>query len=86
MHTGAPTAASGADFDAITAVVLGGIAFTGGKGTMGGCFIGLMIIQCFNTGLSVVGVSSFWQSVAKGILLIFALVLDDFRMRSASGK
>lgn len=86
MHTGAPTAASGADFDAITAVVLGGVAFTGGKGTMGGCFIGLMIIQCFNTGLSVVGVSSFWQSVAKGILLIFALVLDDFRMRSASGK
>ena len=51
MHTGAPTAASGADFDAITAAVLGGVAFTGGKGTMVGCFIGLMIIQCFNTGL-----------------------------------
>lgn len=84
MHTGAPTAASGADFDAITAAVLGGVAFTGGKGTMTGCFIGLMIIQCFNTGLSVIGVSSFWQSVAKGLLLIFALILDHFRMRSMS--
>lgn len=84
MHTGAPTAASGADFDAITAVVLGGVAFTGGKGTMGGCFAGLMIIQCFNTGLSVVGVSSFWQSVAKGLLLVFALMLDHFRMKHAA--
>ena len=84
MHTGAPTAASGADFDAITAAVLGGVAFTGGKGTMVGCFIGLMIIQCFNTGLSVVGVSSFWQSVAKGLLLVFALVLDHFRMKTVS--
>ena len=84
MHTGAPTAASGADFDAITAAVLGGVAFTGGKGPMVGCFIGLMIIQCFNTGLSVVGVSSFWQSVAKGLLLVFALVLDHFRMKTVS--
>ena len=84
MHTGAPMAASGADFDAITAAVLGGVAFTGGKGTMVGCFIGLMIIQCFNTGLSVVGVSSFWQSVAKGLLLVFALVLDHFRMKTVS--
>ena len=84
MHTGAPTAASGADFDAITAAVLGGVAFTGGKGTMVGCFIGLMIIQCFNTGLSVVGVSSFWLSVAKGLLLVFALVLDHFRMKTLS--
>lgn len=84
MHTGAPVAAEGADFDAITAAVLGGVAFTGGKGTMGGCFIGLMIIQCFNIGLSVVGVSSFWQSVAKGLLLIFALILDHFRMKKLS--
>ena len=51
---------------------------------MVGCFIGLMIIQCFNTGLSVVGVSSFWQSVAKGLLLVFALVLDHFRMKTVS--
>lgn len=79
MHTGAPTAASGADFDAITAAILGGVAFSGGKGTMGGAFLGLMIIQCFNTGLSVIGVSSFWQSVAKGLLLIFALIIDYFR-------
>ena len=83
MHTGAPTAASGADFDAITAAVLGGVAFTGGKGTMVGCFAGLMIIQCFSTGLSVIGVSSFWQSVAKGLLLVMALIIDYFRERAS---
>lgn len=80
MHTGQPTACAGADLDAITAAILGGVALSGGKGDMLGCFLGLMIIQCFNTGLSVIGVSSFWQSVAKGLLLIMALVLDYFRM------
>ena len=80
MHVGAPTAVSGTDFDAITAAILGGVALSGGKGTMGGCFVGLLIIQCFNTGLSVVGVSSFWQSVAKGLLLLVALIFDYFRV------
>lgn len=79
MHSGAPTAVIGCEFDAITAAVLGGVAFTGGIGTMGGCFIGLIIIQCFNNGLTVTGVSSFWQIVAQGLLLIGALVLDHYR-------
>ena len=42
-----------------------------------------MIIQCFSTGLSVIGVSSFWQSVAKGLLLVMALVIDYFRERAS---
>ncbi len=82
MHSGAPTAVIGTEFDAITAAVLGGVAFTGGMGTMGGCFIGLIIIQCFNNGLTVTGVSSFWQIVAQGSLLIGALILDYYRRRS----
>jgi ribose transport system permease protein len=79
MHSGAPSAVHGAEFDGITAAVLGGVVFSGGTGTLGGCFIGLLIIQCFNNGLTVVGVSSFWQIVAKGLLLIAALILDYFR-------
>jgi ribose transport system permease protein len=80
MHAGTPTAMQHAEFDAITAVVLGGVAFSGGKGTIVGAFIGLMIIQCFNYGLNSVGVSSFWQIVAKGLLLIMALIFDYFRV------
>lgn len=79
LNTGAPSAIIGSEFDAITAVVLGGVAFNGGKGNMVGCFIGLLIIQCFSNGLTVLGVSSFWQTVAQGALLVLALILDDYR-------
>jgi ribose transport system permease protein len=81
MHSGQPGAGAGAEFDAITAAVLGGVAFTGGKGDLLGCFIGLLIIQCFSNGLTVVNVSSFWQVVAKGLLLIAALIFDYVRRK-----
>lgn len=81
MHSGQPAGGSGAEFDAITAAILGGVAFTGGKGNLLGCFIGLLVMQCFNNGLTVVNVSSFWQVVAKGLLLIAALVFDYIRRK-----
>jgi len=79
MHAALPGAVSGLEFDAITAAILGGVAFTGGKGTMLGCFIGLLIMQSFNNGLTAVQVPAFWQVVAKGALLIGALIFDYFR-------
>jgi ribose transport system permease protein len=85
MHSGQPGGGSGAEFDAITAAILGGVAFSGGKGNLAGCFIGLLIMQCFNNGLTVINISAFWQIVAKGLLLITALVFDFFR-RKRLGK
>jgi ribose transport system permease protein len=82
MHAGSPSAMIGTEFVAITAAVLGGVAFSGGSGTLGGCFIGLLILNCFNNGLTVSNVSSFWQIVAQGMLLIVALISDFFRRRS----
>ncbi len=81
MHTGAASAVLGSEFNAITAAVLGGVSFTGGSGSIGGCFIGLIIIQSFSNGLTMINVSSFWQKVAQGMLLIGALLLDDFRRK-----
>lgn len=81
MHSGQPAGGSGAEFDAITAAILGGVAFSGGKGNLAGCFIGLLIMECFNNGLTVMNVSSFWQIVAKGLLLIAALIFDFFRRK-----
>ena len=86
MHSGQPGAGSGAEFEAITAAVLGGVAFTGGKGGLLGCFIGLLIIQCFSNGLTVVNVSSFWQVMAKGLLLIAALIFDYVRRKKLTLK
>lgn len=63
-------------FPAITAAILGGISFGGGSGGMLGCFLGLLIINGFNNGLSILGVSPYWQSMASGILLLIALTFD----------
>ena len=79
MRSGAPNAVTGSEFDAIIAAVLGGVAFTGGRGNFGGCLIGMLIIQCFSNGLNFMGMSSFWQQVAKGLLLIGSLLVDYFR-------
>lgn len=69
-------------FAAITAAIIGGISFTGGSGTMFGCFLGLLIINSFSNGLSILGVSPYWQAVASGLLLLVALVFDYISMRS----
>ena len=67
------------EFDAITAVILGGVSFVGGVGDMGGTILGIILIQAFNTGLTMVNVPTFWQYVAKGGLLLFALTTDYIR-------
>lgn len=82
MHMGSPTSVSGSEMDAITVAVLGGIAFTGGCGNMLGVAIATVLIAAFQNGLVVAGLSSYYQIVAKGILLIAALLLDYSRERS----
>lgn len=79
MNSGQPSACVNLEFDAITAVILGGVSFSGGVGTLGGTVLGVMLIQSFNTGLTMVGVQSFWQFVARGVLLLMALAIDYIR-------
>ena len=79
MNSGQPAANVNLEFDAITAVILGGVSFVGGVGNMGGTILGIFLIQSFNTGLTMVNVPSFWQYVAKGGLLLFALTTDYIR-------
>ncbi len=81
MNSGQPSACEALEFDAVTGCVLGGIAMSGGIGNMTGAFIGLLIMQGFGNGLSVLGVQSFWQKVAKGMLLIVALAFDLWRRK-----
>lgn len=86
MNSGQPSACDGLEFDAVTAAVLGGCAMTGGVGTMLGTFIGMVILQGFNTGMNMVGLQTFWQEVAKGLLLVAALAMDFYRKRSREKK
>lgn len=79
MNAGQPAANVNLEFDAITAVILGGTSFAGGVGSMFGTALGIILIQAFNTGLIMVNVDSFWQYVARGALLLFALTSDYIR-------
>ena len=79
MNSGQPAANINLEFDAITAVILGGVSFAGGVGDMFGTILGVILIQAFNTGLIMVNVSTFWQYVARGALLLFALTSDFIR-------
>ena len=81
MNSGQPSANVNLEFDAITAVVLGGVSMVGGVGSMGGTVLGVFLIQSFNTGLTMVNIPSFWQYVARGALLLFALTSDFLRRR-----
>ena len=70
-------------FPAITAAILGGFSFGGGSGNMLGCFLGLAIMNGFNNGLIVLGVSNFWQNSASGAILLLALTVDYFTTKRA---
>lgn len=79
MNSGQPSACENLEFDSITAVILGGVSFSGGVGTMFGTVLGIILIQAFNQGLTMIAVPTFWQYVARGALLLFALTSDYLR-------
>lgn len=81
LGAASPNNARGYELLVVTAIVLGGASLSGGRGSILGTFIGLMIIQVLATGLTLLNVQSFWQSVATGILLITAVSFDRLRER-----
>lgn len=71
-----PTAGSGYEMDAIAAVVLGGTSMSGGIGTITGTAIGVLIIGLLNNALNLLQVPSYYQDVAKGAVILIAVLLD----------
>lgn len=86
LSAAAPMAATGLELSVITAIVLGGASLNGGRGTVSGTIIGLMIIGVLNNGLVLLNVNTFWQDVARGTLLIIAVSFDQFRERWAAKR
>jgi ribose/xylose/arabinose/galactoside ABC-type transport system permease subunit len=72
---------NGMELDAIAAVIIGGTSLSGGVGGIGRTVIGVLIVTCLNAGLSHLGVSSSWQRVSIGVVIIFAVWLDVFQRR-----
>lgn len=76
LNSAQPTAGTSYELDAIAAVVLGGTSLTGGKGRIVGTLIGVLIIGVLNNGLNLLGVSSFYQQVVKGVVILIAVLID----------
>jgi len=76
LNSAQPTAGNMFELDAIAAVVLGGTSLTGGRGWIVGTVIGALIIGVLNNGLNLIGVSSFFQQVVKGAVILIAVLLD----------
>ncbi|GAA0430155.1 ABC transporter permease [Leifsonia naganoensis] len=74
--TGSPTLGQGYELDAIAAVVIGGASLLGGRGTVWGTALGLLLIQTLNNGLDILTVPAYWQDVIKGILIVAAVAVD----------
>lgn len=81
LNSAQPTAGTSYELDAIAAVVLGGTSLSGGRGRIVGTLIGALIIGTLNNGLNLLGVSSFYQMVVKGIVIVIAVLID--RKKSA---
>jgi ribose transport system permease protein len=80
-NAGSPTAGQLLELDAITAVVIGGASFFGGRGSVPNVVAGALIIGVIRNGLNLLDVTPFWQSIAIGVLVIASLELDVLRGR-----
>lgn len=85
LSAAVPNAASGLELTVVTAIVLGGASLAGGRGSIIGTLLGLMIIGVLNNGLTLLNVNSYWQQVASGLLLITAVSFDRLRARFSPG-
>ncbi|MFF5078396.1 ABC transporter permease [Actinoplanes sp. NPDC000266] len=79
-----PDTATTYELNAIAAAVLGGTALAGGRGTIVGTVMGAFVIGFLSDGLVLIGVSTFWQSVVKGAVIVFAVVTEQAQQRLQS--
>lgn len=79
LSSAQPTLGEGYELDAIASVALGGTSMNGGRGRIWGTFVGVLIIAVLNNGLNILGVSSYYQSVVKAIVILIAVLSDRKR-------
>ncbi|WP_413740418.1 ABC transporter permease [Sodalis sp. RH14] len=74
-----PIAAANLTLQSLAAVVLGGVALTGGAGNLRQVITGVVVLTLLSNGMNMVGVSAYYQTLAVGVVIIFAVILDRFR-------
>jgi len=76
LGTGEPSAGQGYELNAIAAAAIGGASLAGGKGSIIGTFLGAILLSALKVGLIVVGVDTFWQYIATGIIIVLAVYIE----------
>ena len=74
-----PAAAAQNLLTVIAAIILGGTSLMGGRGSVWGTLLAVLILGTLNNGLTLLGISSFWQDITRGVVLLLAVGLDQFR-------
>ncbi|MDE1996079.1 MAG: ABC transporter permease [Rhizobiaceae bacterium] len=81
LSSGTTSIGSGWELTVIAGVVVGGVSLFGGAGTLAGGIVGILLLQVVSSGLVVIGVSSNWQQIAIGVIMVVAVGLDIARRR-----
>lgn len=85
INSGQPTTGQGFEFDVICALILGGVSTAGGEGGVLSAMVGVITIGFLNNGMTMINLNEYHQMVAKGLVLLAAIALDQFK-RSRSQK
>ncbi|OHC48609.1 MAG: sugar ABC transporter permease, partial [Rhodobacteraceae bacterium GWF1_65_7] len=86
LTSAGPTAGTTYELTAIAAVVIGGAALTGGRGTVRGTMLGAFVIGFLSDGLVIIGVSSYWQTVFTGAVIVLAVLMNSIQYGSRARK
>ncbi len=86
LTSAGPTAGTTYELTAIAAVVIGGAALTGGRGTIRGTMLGAFVIGFLSDGLVIIGVSAYWQTVFTGAVIVLAVLLNSIQYKARPRK
>jgi rhamnose transport system permease protein len=78
-----PQSGSGLELKVIAAVVVGGVAISGGRGNLWGVFAGLLLLACISPALTHLHIEAYWEKAIQGVIILLAVVAEGLRSRKA---
>ena len=86
INSGQPNTAEGFEMDVITGAVLGGVSVAGGEGRIINVIAGVLIMGMLSNGMTLMNLDEYWQWVAKGVVLLFAVSFDNWQRKKNAAK